>query len=56
MVGGLLSMIGFALSSVAPSLLMLFFTHGVLTGMTLDNIFYNLNIFNLSIFFITSLD
>nr|CAH0112422.1 unnamed protein product [Daphnia galeata] len=32
MVGGLLSMIGFALSSVAPSLLMLFFTHGVLTA------------------------
>lgn len=42
MVGGLLSMIGFALSSIAPSLLMLFFTHGVLTGMNLDNIFYNL--------------
>ncbi|XP_046649977.1 monocarboxylate transporter 12-like [Daphnia pulicaria] len=32
MLGGILSMIGFALSSIAPSLIMLFFTHGGITA------------------------
>ena len=33
MIGGMTSMIGLALSSVAPSLTMLFFTYGGITGM-----------------------